>query len=261
MSRSGSDTSSIDGVEGTGVKDLDAADGDVEDDAGFDDADDEDASRRSAARAGTMIRLVLAGVLVLIVAVVAVSFARSGPAAPSDNSVAAGLARDMTDHHAQAVDMATIIQFRTRDPAIRTLATDIALTQTNQMGQMQGWLNLWNLSIGRSGPAMAWMTQDGGMNMGSGSTMDPSMMRLRPDGLMPGMATQAQVNQLRTLPPAEADRLFLQLMIAHHRGGVAMARTALAETTEPVVVRLCRTIVTDQQLEIIQMTRMLQERA
>jgi uncharacterized protein (DUF305 family) len=225
------------------------------------DADEEVEPRRSGPqRTATLIRLILVGVLTVIAAAVVISV-RSGPVAPGDNSVAAGLARDMIDHHAQAVDMATIIQARTKDPAIRTLATDIALTQTNQMGQMQGWLNEWNLSLGRSGPQMAWMNQDGGMHMGGGSTMDPSLMRLRPDGLMPGMATQAQVNQLRTLPSAEADKLFLQLMIAHHRGGVAMAQTALAETTERVVVRLCRTIVTDQQLEIVQMTQMLQERA
>jgi uncharacterized protein (DUF305 family) len=226
-------------------------------------ADDEDEvqpGRSGAQRTATLIRLVLVGALTVIAAVVVISV-RSGPVAPGDNSVAAGLARDMIDHHAQAVDMATIIQARTKDPAIRTLATDIALTQTNQMGQMQGWLNDWNLSLGRSGPQMAWMNRDGGMHMGGGSTMDPSLMRLRPDGLMPGMATQAQVNQLRTLPSAEADKLFLQLMIAHHRGGVAMAQTALAETTERVVVRLCRTIVTDQQLEIVQKTQMLQERA
>jgi uncharacterized protein (DUF305 family) len=224
------------------------------------DEDAEDDPRSSSHHLGTLIRVVLIGVLTIVAAVVVVSL-RSGPVTPTDNSVAAGLARDMTDHHAQAVDMATIVQARTKDPAIRTLATDIALTQTNQMGQMQGWLNEWNLSLGRIGPAMAWMNQGGGMNMGAGSTMDPSMMKLRPDGLMPGMATQAQVNQLRTLAPAEADKLFLQLMIAHHRGGVAMAETALALTKVPVVVRLCQTIVTDQKLEIIQMTKMLQERA
>jgi uncharacterized protein (DUF305 family) len=84
---------------------------------------------------------------------------------------------------------------------------------------------------------------------------------LRPDGLMPGMATQAQVNQLRTLPPKQADVLFLRLMIAHHQGGVAMAQVALAETKERVVVNLCRTIVTDQQNEIIQMTQMLKQRS
>jgi uncharacterized protein (DUF305 family) len=96
--------------------------------------------------------------------------------------------------------------------------------------------------------------------MGTGSKMDPSMMTLQSNGLMPGMAAQDQVNQLRALPPDRADVLFLQLMIAHHRGGVDMAQTAIDETKEPVVVRLCQTIVKGQQLEITQMTQLLAER-
>ncbi len=172
---------------------------------------------------------------------------------------AAGLARDMIDHHAQAVDMASIVQGRTTDSAIRYLATDILLTQTNQMGQMQGWLNVWGLSLGRSGQPMEWMSGHHHDGTSAGS-VPASATHLRPDGLMPGMATQAQVNQLRSLPPAKADILFLQLMIAHHQGGVSMAEMALAETKEPVVVRLCRTIVNTQQNEIAQMNQMLKER-
>jgi uncharacterized protein (DUF305 family) len=98
------------------------------------------------------------------------------------------------------------------------------------------------------------------MTMGSGSSDVDSSMTLQPNGLMPGMATQAQVNQLRTLPPAKADVEFLKLMINHHRGGVSMAQIALQETKEPVVVRLCQTIVKSQQNEITQMNQLLQER-
>jgi uncharacterized protein (DUF305 family) len=229
--------------------------------------DDVDGIPAGRARTGSsavviMVRLVLVSILFVAAVLVVGSLTSSGQATPGDNSVAAGLARDMTDHHAQAVDMATIVQARTQDPEIRTLATDIALGQTNQMGQMQGWLNEWNLYIGRSGKPMAWMNQGNGMQMGGATgTMDPSMMTLQPNGLMPGMATQAEVNQLRTLPVKQADVLFLKLMIAHHRGGVAMAQTALAETKERVVVNLCRTIVTSQQSEIVQMTQMLQQRS
>jgi uncharacterized protein (DUF305 family) len=153
----------------------------------------------------------LAGVLALVIAGV-IGNATAGAHAPSDSSVAAGFARDMTDHHAQAVDMATIIGQRTRSQEIRTLATDIALTQTNQMGQMQGWLAQWDLALGRTGPPMSWMTQQRmDMAHASGSTlpaMDPALMRPLPDGRMPGIATAAQVNQLRALPVEKADVLF-----------------------------------------------------
>jgi uncharacterized protein (DUF305 family) len=210
-----------------------------------------------------VLALVLAGVLALVVAGV-VGNATAGAHAPGDSSVAAGFARDMTDHHAQAVDMATIIGQRTKSPQIRTLATDIALTQTNQMGQMQGWLNQWGLSLGRTGPPMQWMTQQRmDMAHASGTTlpaMDPALMRLQPDGRMPGLATAAQVRRLSTLPEEQADVLFLQLMIAHHRAGVAMARMAQALTGVGVVDRLAATMVTGQQNEILQMTQLLTQR-
>ena len=213
-----------------------------------DDAEPPAPARRS--RTVLLVRLALGGVLFVIAAAIA-GFVVAAPDQPGDDSVAAGLARDMIDHHAQAVDMASIVQGRTQDTAIRFLATDIVLTQTNQMGQMQGWLNEWGLSLGRTGRPMEWMTSHshGRMDMGSASGKQ-----------MPGMATQAEVNRLRTLPAAQADIQFLKLMIAHHRGGVSMAQTALDETDEPVVVRLCQTIVKTQQNEITQMSALLKER-
>ncbi len=210
-----------------------------------------------------VLALVVAVLLALVTAAV-IGYAAAGPKDPSDGSVAAGFARDMTDHHAQAVDMATIIGQRTKSAQIRTFATDIALTQTNQMGQMQGWLSQWNLSLGRTGPPMRWMTIRAGMDMGQGSgssaTMDPALMQVLPDGRMPGLATDAQINQLRTLPVAQADVLFLQLMIKHHQAGVVMAQMARALSSVSVVDRLASSMVTGQEYEIDQMTQMLQER-
>ena len=207
--------------------------------------------------------LVLAAALVLVIAGI-VGRTTAGSHSPGDGSAAAGFARDMTDHHAQAVDMATIIGRRTTDTDLLALATDIALTQTNQMGQMQGWLNQWGLSLGRSGPAMTWMRTSGmDMQHESGSStpfIDPALMRPLPDGRMPGMATSAQVNELRTLPEAKAEVLFLQLMIAHHRAGIAMAQMAEALTREPVVDHLAAAMISGQQGEITQMTQMLAKR-
>jgi len=49
---------------------------------------------------------------------------------------------------------------------------------------------------------------------------------------MPGMATQSQVDELQTLPPAQLDIRFLQLMIRHHQGGVMMAHAALEKAED-----------------------------
>ncbi|MCA3749704.1 MAG: DUF305 domain-containing protein [Rubrobacter sp.] len=161
---------------------------------------------------------------------------------PGEGSAAAGFARDMSVHHAQAVEMAGIVRDRTNDPAIRTLATDIVLTQQAQLGQMHGWLAAWGLSLTGTRPPMAWMGHP-------------------VEGRMPGMASPGEINRLRSAPPEEADRLFLWLMIEHHRAAIPMARAALERTDRPEVERLAGAILRSQRGEIRVMQKMLEERA
>lgn len=159
---------------------------------------------------------------------------------PGNTSAEAGFARDMLVHHAQAVEMSEIVRDRTENDRIKTLATDIALTQQAQIGQMQGWLDLWELPVAGPEPAMAWM----GMPH---------------EGRMPGMAAQEEINRLRTLPPEEADQLFLELMVPHHEAAVPMANAALEQSDEPVVEDLANAIVASQQAEIEIMQEMLRQ--
>lgn len=153
------------------------------------------------------------------------------PSRPGDDSVAAGFARDMIVHHEQAVEMAEILRDRTGDLELRLLATDIALTQQAQIGRMQGWLDAWGLPTTGNQPAMEWM----GM---------PT------DGAMPGMATEDEVDRLRDAPVAEAEGVFLTLMIDHHRAGVTMAQAALDHDIPTAVRQLAEGIVASQQAEI-----------
>jgi len=94
-------------------------------------------------------------VSLLLVALVVASFGlgrlAGGNAAPAEASAAAGFARDMQTHHAQAVQMSMLVRDRTTDPDVRTLAYDIALTQQQQIGQMYAWLVRWG--IPRPAPA------------------------------------------------------------------------------------------------------------
>ena len=208
--------------------------------------------------------LALAAVLALVIAAI-VGRTTAGTHSPGDSSAAAGFARDMTDHHAQAVDMATIIGQRT------TSRTSAAWPRTSRSPRPTRWVRCRAGSTSGACPwdaadaPMAWMDSSTGMDMSHSSTatrpaIDAALMRPLPDGRMPGMATNAEINQLRTLPVAQADVLFLQLMIAHHRAGIAMAQMAEALTREPVVDRLAATMVSGQQGEITQMTQMLQAR-
>ncbi len=160
---------------------------------------------------------------------------------PGEGSPEVGFARDMIIHHAQAVDMSNLLRDRSDDPELDQLALDIMLTQQAQIGQMQGWLTVWGRPIARTGPAMEWM--------GMPTT-----------GLMPGMATPEQLNQLRELRGREAEILFLQLMIRHHQSGVAMAQAAVERAQRPEVRGLAQSMVDAQLSEISLMQEMLQQK-
>ncbi|MFB2579732.1 DUF305 domain-containing protein [Herbiconiux sp. P15] len=225
-------------------------------------------------------RVVLAAVVAVAVLVVA-AFSAGWLAAPrvptpTDTSVEAGFARDMQTHHNQAVEMSLILRDVTDDPEVRSLAYDIATSQSQQSGQMYAWLNSWGLPQASSQPVMSWMSQptldgsDSGhghgadaltgtgdaASTGTAATAEP----MTPGGEMPGMATFEQLQELQQLQGVDAERLYLELMIAHHRGGVEMAEAAVSRTTNPLVVTLADAIIVAQQSEIEYMQTLLAAR-
>ena len=169
----------------------------------------------------------------------------SAPATVTESSVDAGFARDMSTHHTQAIEMANYARDYSSDPSIKILARDIETQQYFQLGEMQGWLDVWNLSRSSSEPVMGWMN---------------GHEQLTSDGLMPGMATPAEVNKLETLTSKALDIYFLQLMLRHHQGGLPMAQYAAAHATQPYVRLLASKMVEAQSREIIQMEQLLRER-
>ncbi|MGW1593016.1 DUF305 domain-containing protein [Streptomyces sp. NPDC002343] len=166
---------------------------------------------------------------------------------PGAESADAGFARDMAVHHQQAVEMSYIVRDRTKDEEVRRLAYDIAQTQANQRGMMLGWLDLWGLPKVSADPPMTWMGM-GGMPPGE-------------DGaLMPGMATDTELKKLQSLNGKQAEVLYLQLMTAHHKGGIHMAEGCAAKCAVGVEKRLAQGMVEAQQSEIELMAGMLKER-
>jgi uncharacterized protein (DUF305 family) len=61
---------------------------------------------------------------------------------PSESSAEAGFAQDMMVHHAQAVEMAEIVQGRSQSQDIQILTSNILLNQQAEIGQMRGWLQV-----------------------------------------------------------------------------------------------------------------------
>ncbi|MEV6596942.1 DUF305 domain-containing protein [Actinoplanes sp. NPDC051346] len=154
---------------------------------------------------------------------------------PKDDSAEAGFLRDMSTHHAQAVEMSMIAHANSTDTYVVTLAGDIALTQHGQISTMLAWLRDWNLSPTGSQPAMAWMPE------AQGSVRN---------GLMPGMATPDQLATLRKATGKDLNIQYLTLMRQHHLGGLHMAQAILKQSDEQNVTDLADTMVNGQQSEI-----------
>ena len=173
---------------------------------------------------------------------------------PGNTSAEAGFARDMSTHHAQAVEMSFLVRDRTEDEEIRRLAFDIITSQQQQIGQMSAWLTLWGLPQTGSDPAMTWMGDMPGMDHASMSH-DEAMTA------MPGMASAADLAALTKATGVAAEKQYLTLMIAHHKGGVAMAQAVLDRSTRPEVRNLAQGMVNAQSSEITTMTTMLQARS
>lgn len=176
----------------------------------------------------------------------------------ADDSADAGFARDMSVHHQQAVEMSFLVRDRTDDEDVRRLAYDIANTQANQRGMMLGWLDLWGLpkTVADREP-MAWMRHGEGHGEHTAATDEGEGDDRR---LMPGMATKAEMDRLRTLDGKAAEVLFLQLMIDHHVGGVHMAQGCATSCEVPQQKRLAKGMVDGQESEIALMRDMLKER-
>ena len=154
---------------------------------------------------------------------------------PGDDSVEAGFLRDMSTHHAQAVEMSMIAHANSTNPEIVTLAGDIALTQHGQIGYMQAWLRDWDLSPTGTQAPMSWMPGSAGSVV---------------NGLMPGMATPDQMAALRKATGNALDIQFLTLMRQHHLGGIHMAQEAIQLSKNDNVTWLAQTMVSGQQGEL-----------
>jgi uncharacterized protein (DUF305 family) len=198
----------------------------------------------------TALLAVIAVGLVLLGGGLAVALGIGRTEVPSADSVDAGFSRDMARHHLQGVEMANLALERSDDPAVRGLAFDISATQTNQTGRMQGWLSLWGLQP-TGGDPMAWMAGDMGGHAGHSMGLN---------GLMPGMATEEELANLRGLSGTEFDIEFLRLMMRHHQGGTGMAEYAAEHAANPAVRDLAEAIVSSQSAETDLMTSMLSER-
>jgi uncharacterized protein (DUF305 family) len=168
----------------------------------------------------------------------------SQPAASSSKSgatvdgVDVMFAQMMIMHHQQAVEMATLAETRASTPQVKTLAAQIKAAQTPEITTMTTWLTAWGETPMPSGSH----------DMGGMPGMDHSM---------PGMMSDADMAKLKAASGKSFDKQFLQMMTAHHKGAIEMARTELTNGANPDANALAARITQTQQAEIDTMQKTL----
>ncbi|PAY21839.1 DUF305 domain-containing protein [Dietzia natronolimnaea] len=150
-------------------------------------------------------------------------------------------AQMMIPHHEQAIEMSDIILSKDDVPAdVTSLAEEIKAAQGPEIAQLTDWLEQWGEP-----------TQPEGMDMDMDMGGDNDMAQ------MEGMLSDEELQQLSDAPGPEAAELFLNQMIAHHEGAVAMAEDQVENGTYPPAVDLAQTIIDTQQQEIDTMRQLL----
>lgn len=162
---------------------------------------------------------------------------------PAEGSVDVGFLQDMRLHHDQAVQMSWIYTRKdpaAQDPLLTQIAGEILFGQQFEAGVMAQQLRSWERSEANdTGISMQWM----GMGV--------------PSDRMIGIATQDQLEQLAAVDGPAADRLFAELMLGHHEGGVHMAEYAKEEASTDEVRTLAASMYAAQTDEIVELRRIL----
>jgi uncharacterized protein (DUF305 family) len=180
----------------------------------------------------------------------------STPAASADHNAAdLSFAQQMIVHHQGAVEMADLAPSRAANQQVKDLAIKIKAAQAPEIEQMTGWLTLWGAAMSTSTSAST--TSDDGMDHGGMSGMGKEG-EMSTGMAMPGMMSDAQMQELTDATGADFDRLFLELMIVHHQGAIEMSDTQIAEGSNPAALVLAESIKTSQTAEIAEMQQLLQ---
>jgi uncharacterized protein (DUF305 family) len=171
------------------------------------------------------------------------------PAASRDDPAPAPAAADvrfmqrMIAHHGQALTMTALVPARTEREDLRLVAERIAISQRNEIALMRRWLQ-------RHGAAVPDSSAHGGHGADAAGQA----------AAMPGMLTDAELSRLSSASGPAFERLFLELMIRHHEGALAMVAELLATpgaAQDTEVFRLASDVDADQRAEIRRLRSLL----
>ncbi|MER5193854.1 DUF305 domain-containing protein [Streptomyces sp. NPDC002755] len=145
------------------------------------------------------------------------------------NSADVAYARMMIQHHTQALEMTGLVPKQAGSTAVKGLASRIGAAQGPEIEAMKGWLTTYGEDETAGGHEHT---------------------------AMPGMATEAQLTELRAARGKAFDALFLTLMITHHEGALTMAADVKAQGNNVRIEEMADDVIAQQTSEIARMRGM-----
>ncbi|ALV33069.1 DUF305 domain-containing protein [Streptomyces sp. CdTB01] len=159
--------------------------------------------------------------------------------AGAHNDQDVSFAKEMIQHHRQAVSMADLAADRASSQDVKDLATKIKGAQDPEIKTMSGWLTSWGEEV----------PEDMSSSMPG---MDHDM-----SSSMPGMMSSDDMDKLEKASGTEFDKMFLEMMVEHHEGAVEMAKMQKADGKYGPATKLADDVITAQTAEIKEMNKML----
>ena len=150
----------------------------------------------------------------------------------------------MIVHHEQAILMSSMAGKRTNNKTIVNLANRIDASQEDEINFMESWLKDRDESVPEA--------ESHHMMKDNDKAHHDMHMHLN----MVGMASQEQLKKLGDSNSTDFDRLFLQLMIAHHDGALEMVKDLKkfsGAVYDPILNEFVSDLVNDQGVEIERM--------
>lgn len=134
----------------------------------------------------------------------------------------------MSQHHQEAVAMATLASSNAQSPGLKKMAEKMVAKQTAEISQLAAW---------RSQLADA-----------SGKMGDMHKM---------GELHKKQMAMLNGAKGDQFDKMFLDLMSHHHQDAIEMARLADGRSAMPEIQKFAASILKDQEREVSEMKEMM----
>ena len=132
----------------------------------------------------------------------------------------------MIPHHEQAIEMSEIAFLNTANPDVLQLAQEIKDAQSPEIDLMKSW--------------------------------DGVKASTHAGHMMDGMLSESELSELREAKGKAFDVLFLNGMIKHHEGAIAMAEEVV-DSANKAVADLSASIIAAQKLEIEKMNELLRK--